>query len=72
MHRETGKIILPYEHFANAVILKHMAGPGGMHLSMDSTIKSVFESYSCGKNNFGFDRDFIIGKEFDFHHIVCH
>lgn len=60
VHRETGKIILPYEHFANAVILKHMAGPGGMHLSMDSTIKSVFESYSCGKNNFGFDRDFII------------
>lgn len=31
-----------------------------MHLSMDSTIKSVFESYSCGKDNFGFDRDFII------------
>lgn len=60
VHRETGKIILPYEHFANAVILKHMAGPGGMHLSMDSTIKSVFESYSCGKDNFGFDRDFII------------
>lgn len=60
MHRETGKIILPYEHFANAVILKHMAGPGGMHLSMDSTVKSVFESYSCGKDNFGFDRDFII------------
>lgn len=60
VHRETRKIILPYEHFANAVILKHMAGPGGMHLSMDSTIKSVFESYSCGKNNFGFDRDFII------------
>lgn len=60
MHRDSGKIILPYEHFANAVILKHMAGPGGMHLSMDSTIKSVFESYSCGKDNFGFDRDFII------------
>lgn len=31
-----------------------------MHLSMDSTIKSVFDSYSCGKDNFGFDRDFII------------
>lgn len=60
VHRETGKIILPYEHFANAVILKHMAGPGGMHLSMDLTIKSVFESYSCGKDNFGFDRDFIL------------
>lgn len=58
--RETGKIILPYEHFANAVILKHMAGPGGMHLSMDATVKSVFDSYSCGKDNFGFDRDFII------------
>lgn len=37
-----------------------MAGPGGMHLSMESTIKSVFDSYSCGKDNFGFDRDFII------------
>lgn len=37
-----------------------MAGPGGMHLSIDSTIKSVFESYSCGKEAFGFDRDFII------------
>lgn len=37
-----------------------MAGPNGMHLSMDATIKSVFESYSCGKENFGFDRDFII------------
>ena len=37
-----------------------MAGPGGMHLSMESTIKSVFESYSCGKDAFGFDRDFII------------
>lgn len=31
-----------------------------MHLTMDMTIKSVFESYSCGKDNFGFDRDFII------------
>jgi hypothetical protein len=60
VHRDTGKIILPYEHFANAVILKHMAGPGGMHLSMESTIKSVFDSYSCGKEAFGFDRDFII------------
>jgi hypothetical protein len=60
IHRETGKIILPYEHFANAVILKHMAGANGMHLSMEATIKSVFESYSCGKENFGFDRDFII------------
>ena len=60
VHRETGKIILPYEHFANAVILKHMSGQHGMHLSMESTIKSVFESYSCGKEAFGFDRDFII------------
>lgn len=60
VHRDTGKIILPYEHFANAVILKHMAGPGGMHLSIDSTVKSVFDSYSCGKDNFGFDRDFIV------------
>lgn len=37
-----------------------MGGAGGMHLSIESTIKSVFESYSCGKENFGFDRDFIV------------
>lgn len=31
-----------------------------MHLSLESTVKSVAESYCCGKDNFGFDRDFII------------
>lgn len=35
-------------------------GPGGIHLNLDATIKSIFESYSCGKENFGFDRDFIV------------
>lgn len=60
VHRDTGKIILPFEHFANAIILKHMSGINSNHLSLDATIKSVFESYSCGKENFGFDKDFII------------
>lgn len=35
-------------------------GPGGIHLNLDATIKSIFESYSCGKENFGFDREFIV------------
>ncbi|KAL7028686.1 hypothetical protein ACKWTF_005952 [Chironomus riparius] len=60
IHRESGKIILPYEHWANAIFLKHCSGIGGLHLNLDSTIKAVFESYSCGKDAFGFDRDFIL------------
>lgn len=61
IHRETGKIILPYEHFANAVFLKHCSSSNGPnHLNLESTIKAVFDSYSCGKDAFGFDRDFII------------
>jgi hypothetical protein len=51
---------LPYEHWSNATFLKHSSGPGGIHLSLDATIKSIYESYSCGKENFGFDRDFIV------------
>jgi hypothetical protein len=51
---------LPYEHWANAIFLKHCSGLQGMHLNLESTIKTVFDSYSCGKENFGFDRDFII------------
>lgn len=39
--RENGKIILPFEHFANAVMLKHMNGPHGLHLSLESTIRAV-------------------------------
>lgn len=36
------------------------SGPNGLHLNLESTIKAVFDSYSCGKDAFGFDRDFII------------
>jgi len=39
--RETGKIVLPFEHFANAVMLKHMNGPQGLHLGVDQTVRAV-------------------------------
>ncbi len=39
--RENGKIILPFEHFANAVMLKHMNGPHGLHLSLEATSRAV-------------------------------
>lgn len=39
--RENGKIILPYEHFANAVMLKHMNGPHGLHLGIEGTVRAV-------------------------------
>lgn len=39
--RENGKIILPYEHFANAVMLKHMNGPHGLHLGVEGTVRAV-------------------------------
>lgn len=58
--RESGKIVLPYEHFANAVMLKHMTGPHGMHLSLDATIRSVMESYTIGRENFGMEKEFIV------------
>lgn len=58
--RESGKIVLPYEHFANAVMLKHMTGPHGLHLSLDATIRSVIESYTIGRENFGMEKEFII------------
>lgn len=60
MLRESGKIVLPYEHFANAVMLKHMTGPHGLHLSLDATIRSVMESYTIGRENFGMEKEFII------------
>jgi len=44
--RENGKIILPYEHFANAVMLKHMNGPHGLHLGLEGTIRAV-SGYIC-------------------------
>ena len=42
--RENGKIILPYEHFANAVMLKHMNGPHGLHLGVEGTVRAVIDS----------------------------
>lgn len=39
--RENGKIILPFEHFANAVMLKHMNGPHGLHLGLEATLRAV-------------------------------
>lgn len=45
--RENGKIILPFEHFANAVMLKHMNGPHGLHLGVEATVRAV----SLGKLN---------------------
>lgn len=60
MLRETGKIVLPYEHFANAVMLKHMSGPHGLHLGLDATIRSVMESYTIGRENFGMEKEFVM------------
>lgn len=56
----SGKIVLPYEHFANAVMLKHMTGPHGMHLSLEATVRSVMESYTIGRENFGMEKEFIV------------
>ncbi|PSN45674.1 hypothetical protein C0J52_16597 [Blattella germanica] len=58
--RENGKIILPYEHFANAVMLKHMNGPHGLHLGLEGTIRAVMESYTIGRECFGMEKEFII------------
>lgn len=43
--RDNGKIILPFEHFANAVMLKHMNGPHGLHLGLEATIRAVSTCY---------------------------
>lgn len=46
--RENGKIILPFEHFANAVMLKHMNGPHGLHLGIEGTVRAVSDClYVC-------------------------
>ncbi|KAL1518005.1 hypothetical protein ABEB36_001694 [Hypothenemus hampei] len=58
--RENGKIILPFEHFANAVMLKHMNGPHGLHLGVEATVRAVMESYTIGRENFGMEKDFIV------------
>ncbi|XP_058817709.1 uncharacterized protein LOC131681015 [Topomyia yanbarensis] len=58
--RESGKIILPYEHFANAVMLKHMSGPHGLHLSVEATVRAVLDSYTIGRENLGMEKEFIV------------
>ncbi|CAH1156179.1 unnamed protein product [Phaedon cochleariae] len=58
--RENGKIILPFEHFANAVMLKHMNGPHGLHLGVEATVRAVMDSYTIGRENFGMEKDFVI------------
>ncbi|KAJ8957570.1 hypothetical protein NQ318_020610 [Aromia moschata] len=58
--RENGKIILPFEHFANAVMLKHMNGPHGLHLGVEATVRAVMDSYTIGRENFGMEKEFII------------
>ncbi|KAK6645630.1 hypothetical protein RUM43_001910 [Polyplax serrata] len=58
--RENGKIILPFEHFGNAVMLKHMNGPQGMHLGLEATIRAVMDSYTIGREQFGMEKEFII------------
>lgn len=58
--RENGKIVLPYEHFANAVMLKHMSGPHGLHLSIEATVRAVMESYTIGRDSFGMEKEFIL------------
>lgn len=57
--RDSGKIILPFEHFSNAVMLKHLSGPHGLHLSAEATVRSVMESYTIGRDNFGMEKEFI-------------
>lgn len=58
--RDNGKIVLPFEHFANAVMLKHMSGPHGLHLSLDATMRAVIDSYTIGRDNFGMEKEFIM------------
>lgn len=41
VHRENGKLILPFEHFANAVMLKHINRPHTMHLNLEATVRAV-------------------------------
>ncbi|XP_014243316.1 uncharacterized protein LOC106663183 isoform X3 [Cimex lectularius] len=58
--RDNGKIILPFEHFANAVMLKHMNGPHGLHLGLEGTLRAVMDSYTIGRENFGMEKEFIV------------
>ncbi|XP_026480859.1 uncharacterized protein LOC113387707 isoform X2 [Ctenocephalides felis] len=58
--RDSGKIVLPFEHFANAVMLKHMGGPHGLHLGIEATVRAVMDSYTIGRENLGMEKDFIV------------
>ncbi|KAL1129416.1 hypothetical protein AAG570_013943 [Ranatra chinensis] len=58
--RENGKIILPFEHFANAVMLKHINGPHGLHLGLEATLRAVMDSYTIGRENYGMEKEFIM------------
>lgn len=59
VHRENGKLILPFEHFANAVMLKHINRPHTMHLNLEATVRAVMESYTIGRDYFGMEKEFI-------------
>lgn len=37
-----------------------MTGPHGLHLSLEATVRSVVESYTIGRENFGMEKEFII------------
>ena len=58
--RENGKLIIPYEQFANAIMMKHLDGPHGLHLNPESTVRAVMESFTVGKESFGMEKEFIL------------
>lgn len=58
--RENGKVILPYEQFAHAVMMKHTSGPHGLHLGLEGTVRAVMESFTIGRECFGMEKEFII------------
>jgi hypothetical protein len=58
--RENGKLIIPYEQFTNAIMMKHLNGPHGIHLSIESTIRAIMENFTVGKEFFGMEEEFII------------
>lgn len=40
--------------------MQHMSGPHNLHLSVEATVRSVMESYTIGRENFGMERDYIV------------
>lgn len=57
--KENGKLVIPHEQFANAIMMKHRDGPHGTHLNLESTVKSVMECFAVGKESFGMEQEFI-------------